>query len=129
VAARLTAAVRDGDLVARLGGDEFAVLTKGSPERSEALAEQLVEALRPPFTIDGVAVSIGVSVGVAIMPDDGITSDQLLVAADNALYAAKRAGKNTWRRAAPLHSDLDRDENGDGLPWNGLLRRLAQSRP
>jgi len=48
---------------------------------------------------------------------------------NGALPAAKRAGKNTWRRAAPLHSDLDRDENGDGLPWNGLLRRLAQSRP
>ncbi|MFC5067073.1 diguanylate cyclase domain-containing protein [Flaviflagellibacter deserti] len=59
-----------------------------------------VEVLRIPFVIEDHEVFIGASVGFAAMhPDDPMEGDQLLVAADNALYAAKRAGKNTWRNA------------------------------
>jgi len=101
VAARLAATVREEDTVARLGGDEFAVALwhVGGAEDAGAVAAKMVAALARPCIIDGEDVSVTVSAGVAVYPSHGEESDALLRSADQALYEAKRAGKNTARVA------------------------------
>ncbi|MBT0771914.1 diguanylate cyclase [Kineosporia sp. J2-2] len=97
VADRIAACVRSSDVVARLGGDEFAVLLPrvGYLETATAIGERIVEALAEPFEIDGSFCRIGASIGVAMSAtdDSGSTVPQLLNAADEAMYEAKRAGK------------------------------------
>ena len=102
VAARMAAAVREGDVVARLGGDEFAVLCEAVRDLSEAkaIAERIVEALRPGFEFDGHLLNVGASVGVASSPSGAVVTDELLERADTAMYEAKATGKNRWRLAA-----------------------------
>ncbi len=101
VAARLRAAVRSNDLIARLGGDEFAILQSQTKDLSATVAERVIETLRQPFEIDDRRVTIGASVGIAVLPAGAaiVSPDLLIAAADAALYEAKRAGKNTWRRS------------------------------
>ncbi|MBX9701631.1 MAG: EAL domain-containing protein [Acetobacteraceae bacterium] len=102
-ARRLRSTVRGGDLCARLGGDEFAVLLASptTADQAEALAARLVELLSRPYLIEGQLALIGASVGVAIAPADGATSEALISSADLALYAAKAAGRGTARRFEP----------------------------
>jgi diguanylate cyclase (GGDEF)-like protein len=97
-ALRMQAAVRKGDTVARLGGDEFAIILPGFEGRgtAETLAKRLVMELARPFEINNAPSSIGVSIGIAIHPTDGLTADELLRSADAALYDAKHAGRNTF---------------------------------
>ncbi len=103
VAKRLKACVRDGDLLARLGGDEFALLSllNMSRDEAQALAARLVAALSEPVQMDGVLVEVSTSVGVALAPQDGQDPQALLQCADLALYAAKAAGRNTFRFFSP----------------------------
>ncbi|MFN7001069.1 MAG: ribonuclease P protein component, partial [Elioraea tepidiphila] len=77
VAERLLACARDGDTVARLGGDEFAVVQVGidKSEAASALARRLLAALAKPFVVDGQAVELGASIGVALAPEDGASHD------------------------------------------------------
>lgn len=97
VSKRLQRCVREADLVARLGGDEFAILQyTGSLAQSEQLARRMVSALSRPFDLHGIEVSIGTSVGIR-MSDPGRSSEDLLRNADDALYAAKAAGRGTFR--------------------------------
>ena len=129
VAKRLREALRAEDVVARLGGDEFAVMIK--PLRSrwqlEVIARRLNEVLCTPYEIDGNCINISASMGIACAPDDGAETEQLLQAVDTALYAAKAAGRNTFkfyhvsmseemRRRRQIEADLrlaiDRDELG-----------------
>ncbi|MGY1602402.1 putative bifunctional diguanylate cyclase/phosphodiesterase [Geodermatophilus sp. SYSU D00815] len=97
VAARLTSAVRGGDLVARLGGDEFAVLVRlDGGDRSgqaAATAARVLELLRRPVVLDGQRVEISGSLGIAVGAP-GATSDSLVGDADLAMYAAKVAGRD-----------------------------------
>jgi diguanylate cyclase (GGDEF)-like protein len=97
-ALRMQAAVRANDTVARLGGDEFAIILPSLDDRSvaENLAKRLVTELAKPYYINNTPSSIGVSIGIAIHPDDGLTADDLLSQADDALYDAKHAGRNTF---------------------------------
>lgn len=94
---RIVAAVRAEDMVARLGGDEFVVLIRGlgDPVDAELAADQVLAALQPPTEVAGHEVSIGGSVGIAVYPDDGTTTTDLLKHADLAMYAAKSAGRAT----------------------------------
>jgi diguanylate cyclase (GGDEF)-like protein len=97
-AARLAGVVRRGDLVARLGGDEFAVLCAGV-DRSEvvtAIAERIVAALAEPIVHDGVASSVGASVGVALALPSEVDPDDVVARADGALYRAKAEGRGRW---------------------------------
>jgi diguanylate cyclase (GGDEF)-like protein/PAS domain S-box-containing protein len=89
-----------GQMVARLGGDEFAILTTGGEENAVDLAERCVSAFEPPFFIKGLAVRIGVSIGIAAAPADGLDGEALVQEADRALYRAKADGRNTWRMAS-----------------------------
>ncbi len=97
VANRLLGTVRAGDTVARLGGDEFGVIqAHASPTGSAALGERILAALTAPFTVMGVEVTIGCSVGIALAPRDGAKRETLLKLADTALYEAKNSGRNRW---------------------------------
>jgi diguanylate cyclase (GGDEF)-like protein/PAS domain S-box-containing protein len=91
-------------LVARLGGDEFAILhldETADSAGSAHLASQLVDVIGAPYDLNGHQVVIGLSVGVAVAPDDAIDPDQLLKNADMALYRAKGDGRGTYRFFEP----------------------------
>lgn len=93
VAARMQAAVRDGDTVVRLGGDEFVVLCEEvrSPAEVRLLAERICAAQQAPFLVRGQEVSVSASVGVTI--GDGPSAAALLKRADASMYEAKRDGR------------------------------------
>jgi predicted signal transduction protein with EAL and GGDEF domain len=101
-ASRIAACVREADTPARLGGDEFAVLLEGAADEEAAVevARRLCDSLRPPLQLDGERVVLGASVGV-VVADEGGSADELLRAADVALYRAKETGKGRVERFAP----------------------------
>jgi diguanylate cyclase (GGDEF)-like protein/PAS domain S-box-containing protein len=96
IAMRLNEGVRDMDTVARLGGDEFVVVLEGIHDVDDVVfvANKLLVTLSRPLEISGHDISITVSIGVSIFPDDGADTDELLKNADIAMYKAKEAGKN-----------------------------------
>ena len=98
-AQRLVYCVRESDTVARLGGDEFVVILHNLGHREEpgVVAKNLLEAFGAPFSVGGVACSIGVSIGISIYPDDAEDVQKLISCADSARYEVKRAGKNDFR--------------------------------
>ncbi|USX53026.1 bifunctional diguanylate cyclase/phosphodiesterase [Lentzea sp. HUAS12] len=108
VANRLTGAVREIDTVARLGGDEFAVLLPSVSTSANALivAERVHRALAEAATVDGLAVDVGCSIGVALYPTDSADAHELLKHADLAMYAAKRArlGTSVYEAVLDQHS-------------------------
>lgn len=99
VANRLKQHVRQNDILARLGGDEFALISCGEDAilRADAIAQRLLDCFTHSFDVDNVSLQIGCSIGIAISPTHCDTSDTLLKHADMALYAAKSAGRNTFR--------------------------------
>lgn len=103
VAQRLLQTVRSNDLLARLGGDEFAIISPGEDSAAQAsqLAQRLLNTFVAPCVIDGKNLPIGCSIGIALAPDHGKDTETLLKNADMALYAAKFAGKNTFRFYEP----------------------------
>ncbi len=111
VASRLTDQVRREDLVARLGGDEFGILLTGieAAADAETVAESLVGALAEPFLLEGLRVSVGGSVGVAVCPVDADHVEGLLRNADNAMYEAKvRPGSTSRYRGERDRGSADR---------------------
>ncbi|TPQ40716.1 GGDEF domain-containing protein [Bradyrhizobium guangdongense] len=94
VAERLRTAIRGANLAARLGGDEFAVILSSdvSPNEASACASLLIDMLSAPYDIDGQEMVIGASIGIALSPGDGATSEELMRNADMALYQAKSDG-------------------------------------
>jgi diguanylate cyclase (GGDEF)-like protein len=117
VAARLRAHVDDSTLVVRLGGDEFGLLSGPLSGRSdlESICRRIRTAVAEPMEIDGIQVTMGVSIGLAFAPDDGDNAETLIKRADVAMYSAKsgRGGgvcfydaagdQNTPRRLALGH--------------------------
>ncbi len=103
VARRLREELREMDTLARLGGDEFAVIQADlkTADDSAALARRLVARVAEPFVVDGRQVVVGLSIGIAIAPHDGAQHDDLLKAADMALYGAKAQGRGGWRYFEP----------------------------
>jgi diguanylate cyclase len=83
--------------VARVGGDEFVVLQVGITHQDQAslLAHRIIRALSAPYVIDGHEVNIGVSIGIALAPNNGVTFDRLAACADAALYQAKYKGRGS----------------------------------
>ena len=103
VADRLSRLASGEHLLARLGGDEFAFIAfvKDFHRDGRALAESICQALSQPFTIDGVLLTIGTSVGIASLCETGGDPNELMKAADLALYAAKADGRGVARFFTP----------------------------
>ncbi len=96
VSTRIQACLRESDTLARIGGDEFALLLEAidGADAALAVAEKIRVALGKPFLIDGHALHISVSIGIAMFPEHGDDQISLSKHADAALYAAKNSGRN-----------------------------------
>ena len=103
VAQRLGACIESSDFVARLGGDEFAIVKTALKDPADAadLATRALQTIRAPYECLGHQVTSDASIGVAIAPRHGTDLDQILKNADMAMYAAKSAGRRTWRFFEP----------------------------
>ena len=124
VAARLLACRRPSDLVARLGGDEFALLVLDDVDGSldvDALSQRLIDVLEEPVEINGRSLRASASIGVARCVDPDVSADDLLVHADIALYAAKKAGR---ARYASYSADLG-DRNRRSVTIEQELRQAV----
>ncbi len=98
VALRIRGVLREHDLAARLGGDEFAILLAVSGRDEAArVADRIIECIRPAFSCGDLVIKIGVSVGIAVGPEDGETPEKLYQHADLALYRAKAEGRGVAR--------------------------------
>ncbi len=98
VAKRMTSNLRDMDTIARIGGDEFLII-QTEVKNNDAVtkvAEKVISALSQPFTIDGIDINIGASIGVSEYPDHGDDFNSLVTLADNAMYSIKKSGKNNY---------------------------------
>ena len=107
IAERLRSCVRDTDIVARIGGDEFAIVQIGGdqPKDATTLAARIIELTTCPVVINDQQMVVGTSIGIAIAPNDGTDTDQLLRNADLALYRAKTDGRGAYRFFEP---EMDR---------------------
>lgn len=100
VSRRLSACVREEDTVSRIGGDEFTIIVK-KPESQSSLnkiADRILRTLRREYQLKDKKVTISCSIGIAFYPEDADNSEDLYKAADMAMYAAKRSGKDAFRR-------------------------------
>ncbi|CDM24002.1 diguanylate cyclase/phosphodiesterase [Castellaniella defragrans 65Phen] len=103
VAQRLRGLLPERDALARVGGDEFyVILDRDQGERGVALAGQgMLDALAAPFVLDGQAIYVSASIGVALYPEDGATADELLSRVDATLHQAKADGRGSLRFFSP----------------------------
>jgi diguanylate cyclase (GGDEF)-like protein len=103
VADRLRGLVRESDTIARMGGDEFVIVQVpiAEPAEATALAQRIIKLMSEPYDIDGHQAIIGASIGIAVGPNDGLSTDRLLRNADLALYRAKGDGRGTFRFFEP----------------------------
>ncbi len=136
-ATRLQAAVRETDavapgtpdpstLVARLGGDEFIVLLRDvlAPRDAMAVAQRLLHVLAAPFLIDGHELVVSASIGIAMHPSDGDSREALVKAADAAMYAAKKLGRNNFQFFTPEMNSIALER----LALESELRHAIQER-
>lgn len=98
VSVQLKTCLRPYDHLARIGGDEFTVIidSLGSPADAASVAEKLIEQVSSEQRFQGESFSLGVSIGIALLPADGNTIEEVLRAADTAMYAAKRGGRRQF---------------------------------
>lgn len=128
VAERLISALDSNGFAARIGGDEFAIVLQNLDDNSSAAAvcTKLLAKIGEPYTIGGVEQLIGASIGVALIPEDGTSPDELLRLADLAMYEAKSSGRNCFCFFSPhmnqiaqmnagIESDLRDALNGNQL--------------
>ena len=110
VSQRLQRVVGDRGLVGRQGGDEFKILLPGRQDQTmlAQLAQNIIATVSQPYSIEGTAVVIGVSIGISSCPQDGVTADALIRNADLALYAAKGNGRGVHRfYSSDMHADAE----------------------
>ncbi|MHA7208528.1 putative bifunctional diguanylate cyclase/phosphodiesterase [Arthrobacter sp. MDT1-65] len=113
-ASRVLSRLRQGDLLARMGGDEFLLILRDisrdtSPRDLQGILGELHRAVEQPFSVDGQQVALGMSMGIALVPDDGTDSRTILRSADDALYAIKKRPhprSTWWETAAHPPADL-----------------------
>lgn len=98
VAGRITSEVREQDTVARIGGDEFLAVLSDIPEFdvAERIAAGVIENVGQDIALENLKLRVGVSIGIALYPENGSSVDELISAADKAMYQVKRRGKNDF---------------------------------
>lgn len=103
IAARLRGRIRAEDTVARLGGDEFAIVISELEHAEDAatLSRKIIDAIAEPIHITGHALTVSVSIGISVFPDDGADNEALCKSADTAMYAAKEKGRNCYEFFTP----------------------------
>jgi diguanylate cyclase (GGDEF)-like protein len=109
VGGRLARMIRGGDMVARLGGDEFAILATHAAgvEAATGLAQRVMDALEAPVNAGGTEHRVGVAIGIALTPQDGIDPAELRNKADKALYRAKEEKHRTPSAARFFEEGMD----------------------
>ncbi|WP_309496283.1 GGDEF domain-containing protein [Sulfurovum sp.] len=97
-ASRLSRSIQNADTVARIGGDEFILLLENTSDIDDIsrTAETLIKEVSEPCNIDGEEVQVGCSIGIAIYPENGTSTDALLLNADTGMYKAKRKERGTY---------------------------------
>jgi diguanylate cyclase (GGDEF)-like protein/PAS domain S-box-containing protein len=126
LAERIQSCLRETDTLSRLGGDEFLIVLSAveDEEAIDRIATAILEQAAASFSIDGFELSITLSVGVAVYPDDGREFDLLHKQADMAMYFAKKSGRNTYRFYSPR---METDANEYLLILNGLRKALERN--
>ena len=124
VSERLRNVIGERGEIGRLGGDEFQVILPDLDDRGKLgeLASKLIQIVSQPYPIDGKRAIIGTSIGVAIAPYDGVEKDEIVRAADLALYAAKKGGRGAFRF---FTGDLKDEEEERALLLDDLREALA----
>jgi diguanylate cyclase (GGDEF)-like protein/PAS domain S-box-containing protein len=120
-AARVTATIRETDVVGRLGGDEFCLLLESLPDAQAAqkLASKLIDAMRPAMQIGAISLQVGTSMGIAYHRP-GISADDMIRCADQAMYRAKQAGGNRFSLAQDDETaQPEESAAGGSLPFAG----------
>ena len=117
VAGRLSRALRPQDCVARLGGDEFVILMPGLATHGdgERLLQRVMESISSPYTLDTERVAVTASIGYTVFPSDDADADTLLRHADQAMYAAKQAGRNRFHQFDAAQERAQREQREQGL--------------
>jgi diguanylate cyclase len=121
IAQRLSSAIRSADTVARTGGDEFLLLLTDIREAADAavIAAKIISELDKAVSISGTEVHTSASIGISVYPADGSDSDTLVAHADEAMYFAKQAGRNSFQFFRPGMSVFSRER----LDLESELRR------
>jgi diguanylate cyclase (GGDEF)-like protein len=103
VAERIKTCIRESDTAGRIGGDEFVIIMPEISHAQDALivANKIHDALNQPFEIGAITINISTSIGIAIYPDHGLSEEELMVNADNAMYSVKQSGRNTIKIYSP----------------------------
>ena len=98
IAKNIKAALRTTDTLARLGGDEFAILLDGKIDHETIcrIAENIINAMKTAFNIEGLNIASSLSIGIANYNHESISADQILIDADHAMYQAKLKGRNQY---------------------------------
>jgi len=125
IARRISAIVRGTDTVARLAGDEFTIILPDLPDASAAtpIIRSLLARIAAPLQLGEESVEVSASIGVALYPRDADSAETLLVRADQAMFAAKSAGRNQWAAFTPA---LQRAEQERLRVTSDLRVALAQ---
>ncbi len=107
VSERMRQCVRKEDILARMGGDEFTILLGelASPTDASLVAMKVIKAISEPMAINNTICHVGVSIGISLFPDSAQDEDTLLRLADDAMYASKSEGKNTFSYAQPTQDE------------------------
>jgi diguanylate cyclase (GGDEF)-like protein len=108
VSERLRGILRKSDTIARMGGDEFMILVPNinTMDSIGLIAQKVLDAFEKPFMLDGQQTGITVSIGIAVYPGDGETSDTLIQIADKSMYAAKEQGGNRYQKYAGIRDEV-----------------------
>ncbi|MDO9165360.1 MAG: EAL domain-containing protein [Rhodoferax sp.] len=125
VARRLTGQLRGGDLLARLGGDEFVCILEEihTPQDASRVADKLIARIAESISIRDNDLVISASIGISLYPADGVNADNLLRAADTAMYQAKKHGRNTYHFHTPEMTQYAQDR----AQLERLLRHAIES--